>query len=209
MARSAEADDADADRSRALHIREALADAIGIAEVEIALGDQCFRQDRYREALRHYTRARNGLAPDKYGRLRAILDCNSANCLEALQRYGAASRLFERARAAFDKDGLRPTVAQVDHNRAYFAFVRGRYAEALALYDRAEAISAELGDERQLAQVALERAEVHLQMGMPRDAAARASAWRPRSESGWMRLTSTAAVSLASAEASSCSSALS
>ncbi|MCE9635924.1 MAG: CHAT domain-containing protein [Planctomycetes bacterium] len=156
--------------SRALRIREQLADAIGIAEIEIALGDQRYRQDHYREALRHYTRARNCLAPDKYRRLRAIVDCNSANCLEALQRYGAASRLFERARAAFEKDGLRPTVAQVDHNRAYFAFVRGRYAEALTLYERAEAISTELGDERQLAQVALERAEVHLQMGMPRDA---------------------------------------
>lgn len=154
----------------ALAISAPHGDQVAMAEIEIALGDLEFRRDRFRDALRQYSRARDRLAPDRHARLRAILDINSANCLEALQRHGAANRLFRRARATFERDGLRQAVAQVDHNLGYFAFVRGRYADALRLFDSAEATLTELGDVREVAQIALERAELHLRMGMPRDA---------------------------------------
>jgi tetratricopeptide (TPR) repeat protein len=120
--------------------------------------------------------------PGKNPRLVAILDVNSANCLQALHRYGAAKRYFERARAMFEEQGLRHTAAQVDQNRAYFAMLRGRFSESLALYERAESALREISDTSELAPIRLELAELYLQMGMPAEARVLARAASSRLE---------------------------
>jgi CHAT domain-containing protein/tetratricopeptide (TPR) repeat protein len=154
----------------ARRVFERLREPRRLVEIENALGDLESRRDRWREALRHYRRARALVPADAKPHLVAILDVNSANALEALHRYGAAKRYFERARATFEQAGLRHTVAQVDQNRAYFAFVRGRYAEALELYQSAETTLHDLSDADELAPLRLELAELHLHMGMPAEA---------------------------------------
>ena len=167
LGRHAEAADA---ARQALEIHRRRDDAEGIAQAETALGDLAYRQDRFRDALGNYARAAALLPASGHPRTRAILDCNSANCLEALHRYRAAERRFARARAVLEAEGLRHAVAQVDYNRAYFALVRGRYAESLDLYRTAEHTFQELGDERQIGQIRLELAELHLQLGMTAEA---------------------------------------
>lgn len=169
----------------ALRLFEGLGETRRLVEIENALGDLESRRDRPREALRHFRRARSLMSPGASPRLFAILDVNSANCLEALHRYGAAKRYFERARAAFEAEGQRHTAAQIDQNRAYFAFLRGRFAEALELYERAETTLRSISDTSELAPIRLELAELHLQMGMPAEARllARAAALRLERES--------------------------
>ena len=173
-------DEAVAAGAAALRVFETLGAAHRLIEIENALGDLESRRDRPREALAHFRRARSLVEPTRNRRLVAILDVNSANCLEALHRFRAAERYFERARTTFAQEGLSHTVAQVDQNRAYFAFLRGRYAEALELYERAESAFSEIADTRDMAPIDLELAEVHLQLGLAEEARilARAAAGR-------------------------------
>jgi CHAT domain-containing protein len=173
-------DEAMAAAHAALRIFAGLGEMRRVIEIENALGDLESRRDRPREALAHFRRARALVPQDANPRLLAILDVNSANCMEALHRYGAAKRYFERARRMFEEQGLSHTAAQVDQNRAYHAMLRGRFAESLALYERAESALRSMSDTSELAPIRLELAELHLQMGMPAEARvlARAAASR-------------------------------
>ncbi len=175
-------DEARAAAAAATRLFEGLGESRRVIEIENALGDLGSRRDRPRAALAHFRRARSLVDALAHPRLVAILDVNSANCLEALHRYRAAQRYFERARGTFEREGLRHTAAQVDQNRAYFALLRGRYAESLELYERAETTLRSISETSELAPIRLELAELHLQMGMPAEARVFADAAATRLE---------------------------
>ncbi|HEX5135334.1 MAG TPA: CHAT domain-containing protein [Planctomycetota bacterium] len=161
---------------------EAQADRRSQIRTRMALADLEYRLDRPREALRHYARVDALLAPDAPARLRAVLAANRANALEAVHRFRAAERAFEAARRLFRAAGCEHSAAQVDYNESYFQLLRGRYDAALRGYARTGEVFARLSDDRHLALIDLERAEIHLRLHMPAEAAALARAAAERFE---------------------------
>jgi hypothetical protein len=154
---------------------EAEGDRRSLIRTHMALADLEYRLDRPREALRHYARVDALLGPDAPPRFCAVLAANRANALEARHRFRAAERAFEAARRLFRTAGCEHSSAQVEYNASYFQLLRGRYDAALRGYARTGAVFERLGDERHLALIDLERAEIHLRLHMPKEAAALAA----------------------------------
>lgn len=127
-----------------------------------ALADLAFREDRPRDALRHYARAERLYPSDSPARTRAVLAMNRGNSLVACGRYRAARRQFDRARDLLGGGGCSHSAAQVDYNAAYAEICAGNYREALRLHASCAPIFEEAADVRHLAHLDLDRAELHL-----------------------------------------------
>ena len=137
----------------------------------MALADLEYRLDRPGSALRLFARVDALLPEDMPPRFRAVLAANRANALEACHRYRAAERGFDAARRLFRAAGAEHSSAQVEYNAAYSQLLRGRYDAALRGYARTEEVFERLGDDRHLGLIDLERAEIHLRLHMPKEAA--------------------------------------
>jgi CHAT domain-containing protein len=137
----------------------------------MALADLSFRVDQPREALAHYAEVDRLLPATAPQQARGALSMNRANALDACNRFRAAARQFDRAREFFRAAGAEHTVAQVDYNAAYGEFLRGRYHDALRRYAACEQVFRRLDDARHLAHIDLDRAEIHLHLNRPQDAA--------------------------------------
>jgi tetratricopeptide (TPR) repeat protein len=146
----------------------------------MVLADVAFRTDEPREALRLYREVDALLPSNARASLRAALEVNRANALEATNRFRAASRRFESARSLFESVGEGHGAAQADYNAAYAEAMRGLYGRALVRYARVEGEFRRLSDERHLAHVDLDRAEIHLHMHLGKDARALATSARER-----------------------------
>jgi tetratricopeptide (TPR) repeat protein len=155
----------------ALSAHERAGNSNGMAWVELNLAELAFREDRPRDALRHFARVERLIPLDDKPRLRAAMASNRANSLEARNRFRAAARQFAIARGLFEEEGCAHTVAQVDYNAAYAEGLRGRYEDALRCYARTAEEFEALGDQRHLAHVDLDRAEIHLHLNLPDTAA--------------------------------------
>ena len=164
-------DEARACGERVLSAFEERKDSPGQVRAHTALADLDFRVDRPRAALRHYTQAERLLPAAPAPQVLGVLALNRANALDACNRFRAASRHFDRARELFRAAGCEHTVAQVEYNAAYGEFLRGRYQDALRRYAVCEDAFRLLEDALHLAHIDLDRAEIHLHLGLPTEAA--------------------------------------
>jgi CHAT domain-containing protein len=159
---------------------EQRADVKGTILSHLALADLAFRIDRPRDALRHYARVDRLLPADASPKVRGAVAMNRGNSLVACNRFHAAARHFDRARELFRTAQCEHSVAEVDYNAAYGELLRGRYREALRCYEECEQVFRRLDDARLLAHVDLDRAEIHLHLNLPEDAAQFAAAAEAR-----------------------------
>ncbi len=161
------------ERARRSHAERG--DRKGLLWTSLVLGDIAYREDDPRAALRHLADADRLLNGSPLPRVRGAIAANRANALEACNRFRGAERQFVIARDLFAREGCTHTVAQIDYNAAYAEGLRGRFASALRRYADVEHALEALGDERHLAHVDLDRAEIHVQLNMPAEAALAAS----------------------------------
>jgi ATP/maltotriose-dependent transcriptional regulator MalT len=146
--------------------------AVGLRLIaHMTLADLEFRMDRPRAALREYRIVDRLLTPAASKKMRALLSMNRANALAARGRFRAADRHFDRARQLFRELSWDHSVAQVDCNAAYAATLRGDYDRALRLQAECERVFRRADDVRHLAHLDLDRAQIHLHVGMADEAA--------------------------------------
>ncbi len=164
-------DAAEAEGHRILEAFHRLEDLRGILRTRMALAELAIRRDRPRSALRHYHAVERALPETAGLRLRGAIAANRANALQGCNRYRAAGRWFRRARELFAEEGCEHTVAQMDYNLAYSSMLCGQFEDALHGYAVVEAEFARIHDDLHLAHCDIDRAEIHLRLNLPHDAA--------------------------------------
>lgn len=163
---------AEAEGQQVLEAFYLLEDLKGVLRTRMALAELAIRRDRPRAALRHYHAVEKALPAAAPPRLRGALAANRANALQGCNRFRAAGRWFRRARALFEEQGgCEHTVAQMDYNLAYSSMLLGRFEDALYRYAAVEPVFVRIEDDLHLAHSDMDRAEIHLRLNLPHDAA--------------------------------------
>ncbi|MDJ0522194.1 MAG: CHAT domain-containing protein [Planctomycetota bacterium] len=165
-------DEAETEGNQILEAFNRLEDLKGVLRTRMALAELAIRRDRPRAALRHYHAVERALPPTASTRLIAAIAANRANALQGCNRYRAARRWFRRARELFrQEEGCEHTVAQMSYNLAYSSMLCGQFDDALHRFAMVEAEFARIQDDLHIAHVDLDRAEIHLRLNLPHDAA--------------------------------------
>ncbi|HMI53811.1 MAG TPA: CHAT domain-containing protein [Candidatus Saccharimonadales bacterium] len=139
-------------------------DELLLARLEINFGNILHRQDRFREAVKHY---QNGL--EQLERLEQPRDCaialaNLAVCQISLHDFRRAEEVYKRAREISEREKMLSIVAQADYNIAYLYYYRNEYAKAIELYQKTRFYCQSVNDEYHSALCDLDQAEMYLEL---------------------------------------------
>lgn len=160
---------------RARRILERTRDDAYLAKLYMNLGTLAFSEERYRDALDAY-----GRAAEMFDRLGvrdgtwASLLMNQALAATNLSRVDEARALFLTVEEASVELGLDRVRAQATFNRAHLERLLGDYRSALSLLADSSARFRAQGIRDMTAATERERAEIYLELSMPRDALDRA-----------------------------------
>lgn len=141
-------------------------DDLRLARLDLNLGNLYYRQDQYREAMRHYDQARDRLAASSYPQDYAAVLSNSAVCLTGMGRFSDALANYREARQWCRDKGLDQLAAAADYNLAYLHYLRGEYRQASDLYRLSRAQSAAVSDHYHRALCDLDESEMMLELNM-------------------------------------------
>ena len=153
---------------------------VKLAQLENNVGNVYYMLDRYKQALKHYDRAREIFQTAGDETMLAFVDYSRSNIFTELDRPDEAQALLEGAAAAWERAGRTLLAAQARYNLSYLQFLRGNYNLALSGYYQARDRLAELGSTRLVAWCELEIAEVLLALNAFDDAAESAARARAR-----------------------------
>jgi CHAT domain-containing protein/predicted negative regulator of RcsB-dependent stress response len=141
-------------------------DKMRLARLDLNIGNLCYRQDRYEEAMRYYTLAREGLALSPQPQDFAAVLSNSAVCLTSMGLFSEALSCYQHAQQWCSKHQLAPLSAAAGYNLAYLHYLRSEYRLATDLYHQSRIASEKSGDEYHRALCDLDESEMMLELNM-------------------------------------------
>jgi CHAT domain-containing protein/Tfp pilus assembly protein PilF len=141
-------------------------DRLRLARLDNNTGNIAYRQDRFHEALRLYTRAyrefqRRGEPSDV-----AIALRNIAVCHISLNHFARALKVYDHARRYCSEHNMPLLVAECDYNIAYLYYLRGQYTAAMRLYEVAREHCERVGDRYHMALCDLDGSELYLEVNL-------------------------------------------
>jgi len=156
-------------RARAVFL--AHGDLLAAGKIEHNLGNLCFRRDRYHEAEKFHSSARERFTTlNDHRQLSTINNC-LANTHALLHKFKSAEDLYEQAVEQAEAAGLPVTLAEIEGNIGNFALLRGKYDRALDYLERSRRRYASLGMPHQSAMAEQEIADAYLELNLAPEAA--------------------------------------
>lgn len=147
-------------------------DQLAAGKIENNIGNIYFRRDRYPEAERFQSLARDRFTALKNQTQLAKINNCLANTHALLHRFRSAEQLYEQALAAARTAGLTVTQAEIEGNMGNMALFRGHYDRALDWLERSRRQYAALDMPHQSAIAELEIADAYLELNLLPEASA-------------------------------------
>jgi CHAT domain-containing protein len=147
-------------------------DMLSAGKIEHNIGNLCFRRDRYHEADRFQTSARERfILVNDQKQLATINNC-LANTHALLHKFKSAEELYEQAVQQAESAAVPVTQAEIEGNIGTFALLQGRYDRALDYLERSRRRYTSLGMPHQSATAEQEIADAYLELNLVPEAAA-------------------------------------
>jgi CHAT domain-containing protein len=141
-------------------------DLLAAGKIEHNIGNLYFRRDRYLEAEKFHTSARERfLAVNHEKQLATINNC-LANTHVVLHKFASAASLYDEAARLAERAGVPVTQAEIEGNIGNFALLRGRYDQALDYLERSRRRYEFLGMPHQSSLAEREIADAYLELNL-------------------------------------------
>ena len=155
---------------RAREVFLAYHDFQAAGKIEHNIGNLHFRRDRYREAEKFQTAARDRFAAlDDQKQLATVNNC-LANTYALLHKFKSAEELFEQALTQAEASAQPVTLAGIEGNIGLFALLQGRYDRALDYLERSRQRYTSLGLTIQAVLAEHEIGDAYLEMNLAAEA---------------------------------------
>ncbi len=155
-------------------------DSLQHAQLETNIGNVYYRLDRYKEAFKHYERAKSLLPARADRTMRALIDFSLSHVFFELDKPEESLALLKSAEREYRKAGQTLFSEQASREIAYIQFLRGNYNTALAGYYQTRDRLKEMGSDQLVAWCDQEIAEILLALNSFDDATDCASSARSR-----------------------------
>ncbi len=147
-------------------------DVLAAGKIEHNIGNLCFRRDRYHDADKFHTSARERFTlVNDLKQLATINNC-LANTHALLHKFKSAEELYEQAVRQAELAAVPVTQAEIEGNIGTFALLQGRYDRALDYLERSRRRYASLGMPHQSSMAEQEIADAYLELNLVPEAAA-------------------------------------
>jgi len=158
---------------RAERLLKKAEDHIYLGKLHMNRGNVLYQSDEYQRAYNAYRKAEQALSRAGIRDITwASLLVNQAIACTNLSQVERARELFLRVEQHAARENLAALAANAWYNRSFLEAMRGDYQEALSLLERAREVFENQGVIDLLAATQRSRAEMFLDLGMPREAAA-------------------------------------
>ena len=147
-------------------------DSLAAGKIEHNIGNLYFRRDRYHDAERFQTAARERFAALNDQKQLATLNNCLANTHALLHKFKSAEDLFEQALRQAEAAGQPVTMAGIEGNIGLFALLQGRYDRALDYLERSRQHYTSLGLTIQAVLAEHEIADAYLELNLAAEALA-------------------------------------
>jgi CHAT domain-containing protein/tetratricopeptide (TPR) repeat protein len=141
-------------------------DKLRLARLDTNMGNVLYRQDRFQQALRLYTRAYEEFQQVGEPSDIAIALRNIAVCRISLNQFSLALKTYYEARRYSSEHDMPLLVAECDYNIAYLFYLRGQYTAAMKLYEVAREHCERVGDRYHMALCDLDGSELYLELNL-------------------------------------------
>lgn len=146
-------------------------DLLAAGKIEHNIGNLCFRRDRYHDAEKFQTMARERFTALKDQKQLAAINMCLANTHALLHKFKSAEDLYEQAVQQAEAAGLPVALAGIEGNIGTLALLQGRYDRALDYLERARRRYASLGMADHSATAEQEIADAYLELNLVKEAA--------------------------------------
>lgn len=146
-------------------------DLLAAGKIEHNIGNLFFRRDRYRDAEKFQTSAREKFTKLNHQRQLATINNCLANTHALLHKFNSAEQLYREAMDQAERAALPVTLAEIEGNIGNFALLQGRYDRALDYLERSRRRYASLGMAHQCANAEHDIADAYLELNLVPEAA--------------------------------------
>jgi len=151
---------------RALEVFLAHDDLLAAGKIEHNIGNLYFRRDRYHEAEKFQSTARERFIKVNDQKQLATVNNCLANTHALLHKFKSAEELYEQAVKQAELSGVAVTQAEIEGNIGIFALLQGRYDRALDYLERSRRRYTSLGMPHQSAMAEQEIADAYLELNL-------------------------------------------
>ena len=147
-------------------------DLLAAGKIEHNIGNLYFRRDRYHEAEKFQSAARDRFTILNDQKQLATVNNCLANTHALLHKFKSAEDLYEQAVQQAETSGVAVTQAEIEGNIGNFALLQGRYDRALDYLERSRRRYTALGMPHQSATAEQEIADAYLELNLVPEAVA-------------------------------------
>ena len=141
-------------------------DVLAVGKIEHNIGNLCFRRDRYHEAEKFQSSARERFTLLNDQKQLATINNCLANTHALLHKFKSAEELYEQAVRQAELAAVPVTQAEIEGNIGTLALLQGRYDRALDYLERSRRRYAFLGMPHQSATAEQEIADAYLELNL-------------------------------------------
>lgn len=145
-------------------------DLLAAGKLEHNIGNLYFRRDRYDEAEKFQSAARERFAILNDQKQLATVNNCLANTHALLHKFKSAEDLYQQAAQQAESAGVAVTQAEIEGNIGTFALLQGRYDRALDYLERSRRRYTSLGMPHQTAMAEQEIADTYLELNLAPEA---------------------------------------